>query len=500
MSARNGSRVVLIDDNDPSITFVGDWAVTDDQFGPINAWGPPIYGSQHATNSNGSFFFPFRGSNIIVSGTMSQVNDTEDMDPSWDCSVDGVSYGHYTSFINFPVNKWPLCIINLDTDGQHILNVTTTSRRNSTFYLDAIRYVPTPNLTENFHPTVLISHTDGAIRYVEGNWLLYSNSSMLTQSINSKLQVEFNGTRVTWFGRVPEDYPLGDSTATYSIDGRTPVEFTVPSYPGDSANTTLFFQVLFETPTLSRGAHSLEVVHHGPAAPLVLDYLLVDNGDITYNINSGPSLAGPEGLDPTSTNPGSNSPSQPVSSADRPDPPTGAIVGGVVGGLAFIGMIAGLFYFFVWRDRSNERNRNSTHPSSSAVYSTSPGHEPKLQSTPPVFYSPQNQHQQLVYPKPSTTGTSATDTLVSNPGLVSNIPSYHTQATNPTLGGAWSQPTANRTSMYAPGIPQYHGTTPNYGPNTPQTHYSSQSADMSDTTFNPYMFTDGSDANRNFPR
>ncbi|TFK23869.1 hypothetical protein FA15DRAFT_641887 [Coprinopsis marcescibilis] len=490
MSTTNGPRSVIIDDNDPSITFVGDWEVTDEQFGPINVFGRPIYGSQHATNSNGSFFFPFRGSNVIVLGTMSQVNHTEDMDPSWDCSVDGVSYGTYTSFLDWPVNRWSLCIIHLDTNGQHILNVTTSSRRNSTFYLDAIQYLPTLNLTENFHPSVILYHTDGAIRYVEGNWQLYANYSMLTQSIDSKLQVAFNGTRVTWFGLIPDEYRVGDSTATYSVDDQTPVEFTVPGHTGASANTTLYHQILFETPTLSRGAHSLEVIYRGPAAPLVLDYLLVDNGDITYNINSGPSLAGPEGLDPTGTNPGSTSPSQPVSSADTPGPPTGAIVGGVVGGLAFIGMIAGLFYFFVWRYRSNERNRNST----------SPGHEPKLQSTPPVFYTPQNQIQQLVYHKPSTTGTSATDTLVSNPGLVSNIPSYHTQATNPTLGGAWSQPTANRTSMYAPGIPQYHGTTPNHGPNIPQTHYSSQSADMSDTTSNPYMCTDGSDANRNFPR
>ncbi|TFK23871.1 hypothetical protein FA15DRAFT_705061 [Coprinopsis marcescibilis] len=436
MSTTNGLRSVIIDDNDPSVTFVGDWE-----------------GSQHATRSNGSFFFPFRGSNIMVSGTMSQVNDTEDMDPSWDCSVDGVSYGSYTSFLDWPVNKWPLCVIYLDTNGQHILNVTTSSRRNSIFYLDAIQYIPTLNLTENFHPSVILYHTDGAIRYVEGNWQLYANNSMLTQSIDSKLQVAFNGTRVTWFAKIPEEYHVGDSTATYSVDGQTPVEFTVPGHPGPSFNTTLFQQVLFETPTLSRGAHNLEVVYRGPEAPLVLEHLLVDNGDITYNINPGPSVAGP-----TSTNPGSSSPSQPVSSAETPGPPTGAIVGGVVGGLAFIGMIAGLFYFFLWR--SNERNRNSTPP----------GHEPKLQLTRPVFYTPQNQIHQLVYDTPSTTNTSARDNLVLNPGLVSNIPSYHTQATKPTLAGAWSQPAGNWTSLYTPGVPQYHGTTQNYGPSIPKTH------------------------------
>ena len=124
---------------------------------------------------------------------MSQRNNTEDMDPSWDCSVDGVSYGHYTSFIDFPVNKWPLCGINLDSDGQHILNVTTTSRRGSTFYLDAIRYLPTRDLSETLHPMVMLNNRDGAIRYVEGHWQSYDDYTTLTLSKNAKLQVEFNG-------------------------------------------------------------------------------------------------------------------------------------------------------------------------------------------------------------------------------------------------------------------------------------------------------------------
>ena len=131
---------------------------------------------------------------------MSQRNDTVDMDPSWECAVDGVSHRQNITFIDFPVNKWPLCIINLDFNGQHILNVTTTSRRGSTFHLDAIRYIPTRDLSETFHPTVMINNNDGAIRYVEGNWQLYNNNSMLTLSRNAKLQLEFNGACSRYLG------------------------------------------------------------------------------------------------------------------------------------------------------------------------------------------------------------------------------------------------------------------------------------------------------------
>lgn len=84
------------------------------------------------------------------------------------------------------------------------------------------------------------------------------------------------GVSLTWFALIPPKFSSNPGSATYSIDGQTPIFFSVPgsnSYP-------IYNQVLFKTKTLSYGRHELIVTFQGSSdtAPLALDSFVVQNG------------------------------------------------------------------------------------------------------------------------------------------------------------------------------------------------------------------------------
>ncbi|TFK19069.1 hypothetical protein FA15DRAFT_727512 [Coprinopsis marcescibilis] len=374
--AGNLTRWALIDDIDPSITYTGDWYETEEQFGRYNRFGPPHYGSQHATNTSGSASFAFRGSRVAVFGTSRQLNTTSadnstsvSIDPRWECIVDGRSHPAIPgSNESFATNQWTLCDVQFESSGQHVLTVAanTTSR---TFYLDLIQYKPDHNLQETLHPTILLVSTDPAVKYMEGNWASFLNQAMVSTEPGSKVRIEFNGTKAIWVGAFSPQYPRGSSTATYSIDSEQPIEFTIPAFPGES-NRVLWYQPFFETPTLSRGAHTLEVVHQGSSAPLILHYLMIDNGDIL------PSASRSTTNDVSPDKPGDAEPA-------HQDTPVGIVIGSAVGAIAFIAIFVSLLYFCFKHQKRRRRARNTlTAPNFASPSST--GNVQSINSTTPL--------------------------------------------------------------------------------------------------------------------
>jgi hypothetical protein len=126
------------------------------------------------------------------------------------------------------------------------------------------------------------------------------------------------GVGLSWYGRIPPEYPHNSSSATYSIDGGNPISFQLAGLPAGS-NSLLLNQIFFTTPTLTAGPHSLLVVNGGnnQTTPLNLDYLIVTN--------SATSTDSP-GTTSSSANPVSTSNGTSV----------GAIVGGVIGGVIVV--------------------------------------------------------------------------------------------------------------------------------------------------------------------
>ncbi|TFK19068.1 hypothetical protein FA15DRAFT_627243 [Coprinopsis marcescibilis] len=443
------TRWVAIDDDDPSITYTGSWLTTDVDFGPLNKYGPPHGGSQHYTTTSGTLSFPFRGSRVVIFGTSQQINTTSIVDPTWECAVDGTVYPNTPGFNGgYPMNMWPLCIIDLAFSEQHVLTVRAAAGDEGVFLIDLIQYRPDYELRDDLHPTVFIDSTDPAVKYSEGGWTAYMNETMLSMTEGSKVSVQFNGTKATWVGWIPEDHPLGSSSGTYSIDGQPPTQFSIPGLSLD-ANGTLYGQRVLETPSLSRGAHTLEVVYGKSAAPLVLDYLIINNGDIFVSPFQSPTNTTAGGPEPTPPN--DNNASQ---------TPIGAIVGGAVGGFSFIVALLFLLYFCFWRKRSSKPSTaTSLTPQPSGF--VSPNSTGAVQvSTPPT-----NPHTQPYSLQPYVTASNHTAnySTASVPTTANRVPMYVTSTRPNVLASSqttstWSPPSRNNITSYPDGLHEYQDT------------------------------------------
>ena len=108
------------------------------------------------------------------------------------------------------------------------------------------------------------------------------------------------GTGLSWYGTTPTEFSHQETTATYSIDGGSPVTFSVPGLRNANSSTQ-YNRKLFEIPILSAGPHNLTVAltQGGNMSPLTLDYLTIDGGSTAY-LGTG-SSASSGGLNSAST-------------------------------------------------------------------------------------------------------------------------------------------------------------------------------------------------------
>jgi hypothetical protein len=292
----------------------------------------------------------FAGSSVRVLGPTNRVNTPTGFDPSWECFVDEISIGATQP----QETNYMLCEQQQLVDGQHVVtvNVSQATQAGRTVWVDDIIYTPSSNVTSDGGYT-LVDSIDPAIAYGDG-WLDLFSFANFTSQIGTEFVFNFTGVLyrvisnkifhadweiigigLSWAGPIPTEFPHNSSSATYSIDGGSPVTFRLNGLP--QGGSTLYNQIFFSTPQLPDGPHNLRVVHGGTAAetPLTFDYLVVTTGSSTATSTSSPT--------PTSMTP------QPP---DSHETPVGAIVGGVLGGI--IAIILGLL-FLVWR-RKRRRN------------------------------------------------------------------------------------------------------------------------------------------------
>ncbi|TFY80161.1 hypothetical protein EWM64_g3849 [Hericium alpestre] len=180
-------------------------------------------------------------------------------------------------------------------DGAHsvAVNVMTSG---PTFYFDNVVYDPSPSVSLS-DMVVLVDNNDTGIGLSGSGWMIL------------KFIGELNGNQ---------------TTGTYAIDGASPTSFVVPGH----GRLGEFNQVYFTTPDFDPGPHTLLVMYQGNAntALLVLNYFYVTNETQTLQASASPTLGGPDM--PTS--------SIAADSRSGSSTPIGAIVGGVLGGLALL--------------------------------------------------------------------------------------------------------------------------------------------------------------------
>lgn len=195
------------------------------------------------------------------------------------------------------------------------------------------------------------------------------------------------GVSLSWFGYIPVELPFSPSSATYSIDGETPINFLLRGLPVNST-TTVYNQKFFETAQLSPTSHTLKVVYEGnDSTPLTLDYLIIQNG--TSSSVSTSTTSSISSI-PTSTGNAASATSTPRGI------PVGSIAGGVIGGLA-LAVFAILGFLFLRRRQKLDAQKKAL-TSAPRPFAYSPLHVSSTTPNPSsggFSYSPVPQTAQL---------------------------------------------------------------------------------------------------------
>jgi hypothetical protein len=206
-------RKVVVDDTDPSISYVGSW-FSDNSGSWDNAGilGAPWLETLHFTSANGSVSFEFNGTlcyfvfylprlpqSPSLIGTDVEVYGTSNItmlpnntpDPTLECFVDGFNIGREAPF-NGAGNNILLCDTNSLQDGLHNLTIIVTVQSPThPFWIDKIQYIPSPNLQLD-NRTILVENTDPAIQFDAG-WSRLGDIANMTTTPNSVAQVDFIG-------------------------------------------------------------------------------------------------------------------------------------------------------------------------------------------------------------------------------------------------------------------------------------------------------------------
>ncbi|KDR71379.1 hypothetical protein GALMADRAFT_144059 [Galerina marginata CBS 339.88] len=318
------TRQIVVDDTDPTIHYNGPWFLAT---GATNnsVYGKPFGNTLHGVNVNASFSYTFRGSQLTVFGT---VDAGGDIDPSWACFIDGQRI--VTGWLPvLPANNVELCENSAMSDALHTLTVQVTVTNSSkTFWFDSFQYVPVVNAPSD-NVTVVVTHSDASILYGPGWGMIYDGTS--TQLLGTKVTLEFIGDQVTWFG-MRMNTSLAPTSATYSIDGATPISFPLAK-PSPSLPDPSFNQIIFQTGKLSLGKHRLEVFYGGNAQsiPLSLEAFIIRNATVVSSSPNNTFGVGPTDLPPNS--------------APKMKPKIGLVIGGVFGTVIIISVLLFLLHY-----------------------------------------------------------------------------------------------------------------------------------------------------------
>jgi len=189
------------------------------------------------------------------------------------CFVDNVSFG----------SKVPS--YGVLTDGLHFFRLEAKVAKEQTFWFDFLNYIPSSSVPLDTS-TVFYDQSDSTVQcgsgWTEAQW-------HYTQQTGAKATIQFSGLSVSSSEISLTEYnshrDISDvvrsatywlTTATYFIDGQTPISFSVDGLGGSVIHHNV---PIFNTGQPSPGSHTLEVGHQGSptTAPLTLGHYPVQN-------------------------------------------------------------------------------------------------------------------------------------------------------------------------------------------------------------------------------
>ncbi|KAI0677340.1 hypothetical protein C8Q78DRAFT_84773 [Trametes maxima] len=223
----------------------------------------------------------------------------------------------------------------------------------------------------------------------------------------------FSGTAVVVYGIATTDFSVAPPSATFKIDGSLQQTSTAPN------NGSLSYSYpFFESGELSSGQHTLDIaVTHGTNEyPFILDY-------IVYLPESGATPTASQQA--TATAP----PGPTVFTSPKAAVPVGAIVGGVVGGIAVLLGAAIAVYLLCFRHRGGRKPYfYATHANADELLA--PEAKPTPYENPPSTPGPQT--AVITTPGPQSQYSVGTSYVQSIRGAqLSHIPSAYTPSEAP---------------------------------------------------------------------
>ncbi|TFK30231.1 hypothetical protein FA15DRAFT_203912 [Coprinopsis marcescibilis] len=312
-------RLVYYDDTDiaKGVSYSEGWFESFDRFSSDR--GLVWQGTQHGTFANrASMEFSFVGDFVSLAGRVNTFNftSTHMISANWTCSVDGELVENAMASLptSTPqMNNFGLCSQSGLSNGRHLLSVEVEASEELPFWVDRISVRPViAQLPPN--STVQVNPLDEDFLYVSGKWDGPEGGDYrFTTQAGASVILDFHGTKVIWVSETVRDQPAGTSTGLYTLDDGEPVPFTILGLARGEFNSGN--RILFETDTFPAGKHRLNVTYMGFSAPLVLDRLVIEGGDVVPL--------------------GGTSPDSPFGKATvTTKPNVGAIAGGIVGGVA----------------------------------------------------------------------------------------------------------------------------------------------------------------------
>ncbi|KJA24317.1 hypothetical protein HYPSUDRAFT_39089 [Hypholoma sublateritium FD-334 SS-4] len=284
------SRWVVADDTDSAITYTGPWFADKGSLDNIGNFGAPYLSTSHGINSTGSFSYIFTGSRVLITGSSEPDTQTS---VSWECVVDNGAPSNIS--VSGSVNNLRLCEQDGLSDASHVLTVNVQATNGATFWLDYVKYLPTASTPGLENAAISIDSTDPDLNFI--GWTQFS-PGFETSATGSKLSFNFIGKSLLYYGFFDPSLPIDTSgkTASYSIDGQTPVPFDVlleASALTSNPTGVQYNALLFNTGILSAGPHTLDVTYLGTpeTTPLSFEFLVVQNGTSTSAISSGTSAS-----------------------------------------------------------------------------------------------------------------------------------------------------------------------------------------------------------------
>nr|GAT54135.1 predicted protein [Mycena chlorophos] len=329
----------IFDDHDSSVQYIPSWRSRN--------LGHPLEFQSTLSNpgeTGDAAQFTFVGSSVSVFGTYEPGDGTASMafsidnGPSTPFSTGSTdNTAHHQLFFTSQSSSVPL------TDGPHVLSITSTSADNSNLFLDYL-LVKTNELTGK---QVFLDdgdpQTQSGVQF-GGGWGVEKAESYFQGGVHAAeadgawVSVTFEGTGLSLHGPYTLEADGAGPSASALIDF-SPSSQAQPlvAPPSQTPGNTTLNNILYTTPPLPFGVHTVNITYHASPAPLFVDYFLV-TGAVNGTQSALVAAQGPSALKPP----------QKLN--------VGGVIGGVIGAvLALLLLVAGLW---LWNRRRRERMRS----------------------------------------------------------------------------------------------------------------------------------------------